>query len=402
MSHRIVCVALTCAFMTLLASAAEEKFVVHEWGVLLRSTTASESYFVPPDELVAQLPEFVKTFTSAPQGNARRPAGVWFKPVLHFYGRNDLEIKVWLCTAKGVPTVYWPDPAITRNAAVYDLKWTGKLCDKAPENLPALHRNNWWNIARRVPGKYVSTDGGSERFIFYEATAKQEPTVTATVTADEIKVSNADEKESGPVVVIVNDGQTRRWAKIDKINARGGVTLKQDAVTAGDESGEALLEACRAQWQAYGMTQEEAAAIVEVWKTDLLKTQGFLMMSRMPEPLYRAMFPLTIVPVPDEIVRAGVVFDKLEGETQRLKWLPKLEMNIEKLTAKLRDDEFNVREKAQNDLARFGDLARDPLTKAANSDDAEERSAAKKLLDRLKPQKPLETPQELNIDDSGL
>src|SRR5579862_9729259 len=104
MSYRIVCVALTCAFLTLLAPAAEEKFVVHEWGVLLRSTTTEGSHFTVPDELVAQLPEFVKSFTSVPAVNANVNVGrVWFKPVLHFYGRNDLEIKVWLCTAKGVP-----------------------------------------------------------------------------------------------------------------------------------------------------------------------------------------------------------------------------------------------------------------------------------------------------------
>src|SRR5262249_24907814 len=151
-----------------------------------------------------------------------------------------------------------------------------------------------WKIARKVPSKYVQTDGGSERFIFYEATALQEPTVTATVDEDKVNIGNADGAESGPVVVIINDGEARRWTYVEKVDSKATVSVRKDAFQDDENFSAALLDACRRQWQAYGMTKEEATAIVDVWKTELLQTKGFLLISRMPETYYRAMFPLSI------------------------------------------------------------------------------------------------------------
>jgi hypothetical protein len=279
------------------------------------------------------------------------------------------------------------------------MRWTGTLSAKEPGSFNSVRKDHWWNIARRVPGKYVNTAQGNERFIFYEATALQEPLVTATVTAEVITVSNTDTEESGQVLVIVNDGDTRRWATIKKIPAKGSFSLKSEELVGGDASGEASLAACRAQWESYGMTREEAAAIVEVWKEDILKTEGFLMISRMPEAYYRAMFPLSVTPQPDELVRAGVVFDTLPDEKLRLKWLPKLDAKLEKFAADLKDDEFNVRERAQSTLARYGELAKELLIKTEKSDDAEARAAARRLLERLKPQKPPAPPVIIDYDN---
>ena len=373
--------------------AEEEKFIVHEWGVLLRNSTTSGNCFETSKEMVALLPDFVKTY-SMPQQEMR----IWYKPVLHFYGRDGLAIDVTIRTAKGIPTVYWPQPTITAIGQNFDMRWTGTLSAKEPGSFNSVRKDHWWNIARRVPGKYVNTAQGNERFIFYEATALQEPLVTATVAADAITVNNADTEESGQVLMIVNDGDTRRWATLKRIPAKGSLALKPEAIVAGDASGEALLAACRAQWESYGMTREEAAAMVEVWKEDILKTEGFLMISRMPEAYYRAMFPLSVTPQPDEIVRAGVVFDTLPDEKLRLKWMPKLEAKLEKLATDLKDDEFNVRDNAQKSLTRYGELAKELLTRTEKSDDAEARAAARKLLEKLKPQKPREAP---SIDVSG-
>jgi hypothetical protein len=380
----------------MLPAAEEERFVVHEWGVFIRNATTSGSCLETANELLTDLPDFVKTYR-APEAQVR----VWKKPVLHFYGREGLPIDVVVRTAKGFPTVYWPDAQVVQNGTGFDLRWKGTLTDKEPGTFPST-RNNWWKIARNVPSKYVRTDGGSERFIFYEATALQEPTVTATIDEDAVKIYNSDSSESGPVVVIVNDGDTRRWTYVEKIGSKETVSVRKDAFKGDDASGAALLDACRRQWQAYGMTKEEAAAIVDVWKTDLLQTKGFLMTSRMPETFYRAMFPLSITPEPAETVRAGVVFDTLSGEEARLKWIPKLESTIAKVCGDLKDDEFAVREKAQTELKRFGDLAKACLTRTSNSDDAEARSSANRLLERLKPRAPKSPPQPQIPYDEGL
>src|SRR6185295_16121492 len=81
--------------------AEEEKFVVHEWGVLLRNSTTSGNCFETSKEMVALLPEFVKAHPTQQQQQEMR---VWFKPVIHFYGRDGLAIDVTIRTAKGIPT----------------------------------------------------------------------------------------------------------------------------------------------------------------------------------------------------------------------------------------------------------------------------------------------------------
>jgi len=146
-----------------------------------------------------------------------------------------------------------------------------------------------------------------------------------------------------------------------------------------DTTSAKLLTACRRQWEAFGMTREEAQAIVETWKPDLLDRPGFLVLSRMPAKAYDAMFPLKIMPPPDEVIRAGVVFDTLPGESARLTWLPAVKTKLDKMASDLARGDCQAREAARKGLLALGELASPFVAQLAESKDPEVRAAAEEF-----------------------
>jgi hypothetical protein len=133
------------------------------------------------------------------------------------------------------------------------------------------------------------------------------------------------------------------------------------------------------------MSGAEAKAIVETWKPDLLKKTGFLVVARLPAELYDKTFRLLIAPKPDELVRAGVIFDALPGDDERLDWLPALKTQMRTWVKDLTSEDFEIRKQAATRFLRYGDLARPFLLELAKADDAEIRNSAAELLVKLKP-----------------
>ena len=393
---------------------AAEPFVIHEWGVYVRSQAVVQ-YSVGgrggrmksqpsellscPQELITGLPLFVKrhagTFTP------RREARDWDKPVIHLYGPEGLAVQVQIKTPQGQPLAYWPMPEFMEEmiwwmgsgeSTVTGLTWKGKLSAQLPPNTQAvaITDGHWWNALRKVPGMWLKTEGGTERFIFYEANAIQAPSVVSKVEGENLTISNTSVEESGRVFVLVNDGTTRYFRVLNSILGNGKLSVaKADLLkTVSDEA--ALLKAAREQWESFGMTPEEATSIVEAWKPDLLGHIGVMVLAKMPGNLYEKMFPITVTPQPEKIVRAGVVFDQLPGDANRLVWLPGLEKIMNEWAKALSKEDFEIRNAAKTKFARLGDLARLYLEKLAKNDDAEVRTAAEQLLNDLKP-------AELNI-----
>lgn len=412
---RISALLLTVNLVATHLAAEDEKFVAHEWGVMVRSTVLEKpgsgegfrhvarageegekgkqrGVLAAPQELLGQLPPFVIRHASAyaPRSESR----AWNKPVIHLYGKEGLPVEIKILTPHGRPLAYWPKPKLLEETFWFmgsgttdavGMQWSGALTKQPKNHLAEAKAGHWWQNAREVPGMYLNMDGSSERFVFYEATAYQEPVVTGAVIADAVEIKNAYAAPSGPVLVIVNTGTKRGWAKIEDVPAKGSVKVSKEDLFKADAGEAKLLEACRAQWEALGMTKEEARAIVEIWKPDLLDSKGFLLVSKMPGPLFDGMFPLEIAPKPDALVRAGVVFDSLPGEAARIGWMPELQKEMEAWGKDLASEEFEVREKATQAFRKTGDLAQPVLEKLAQAEDLNISGVAKRLLEGLKP-----------------
>lgn len=394
-----------------LAGEVGPPFEVHEWGVLVRSKVAvqeilkdgsknaTKNVLVAPKELIEGLPNFVLRYSEPPPAPIIR---CWDKPVLHFYGADDKEVTVRVLTPQGKPTVFWPKPKRVEGFSslgrsdTLGMEWTGRLSKNDPGTAEAVDAKHWWQTAREVPSLWIKTEGGTERFIFYEATATQEPVLTAQLddVSDHLpmlRLRNSHDKAVGPILVILNDGATRRFVVVQEVEAHGSQGLARNLLLGAEADGEKLLAAARSQWESFGMTKEEAKAIVEVWKDDLLHHPGFLVISRMPEELYEKMFPLTVEPKPDRVIRAGVVLDSLPGDQRRIAWLPTLQEKMDAVAKDWAEEDFEKREGASTFFARLGDMAEPFLLELAKkSKDAEVRARAEALLKGLQPKKEAE------------
>ena len=394
---RIVC-ALSVFVICMSLGAAETPFVVHEWGVMVRGRTTHGSLLCAPDELITGLPAFALLLKN--EYTPKTENHGWDKPVLHFYGPENLAITVKVLTPQGRPTAYYPKPnLVEKTVHITDVKamdaysltdcvgleWSGTLSAQPSKKIPQPAAGHWWNDARQIPSMYVNTPNGAERFLFYEATAFQEPAITSSVSGTEIVLKNSHSAASGPVLLILNDGTTRYLTVVKAVPAGGSVTVSKADLLRTPVDAAAILDAARAQWESFGMTHDEAAAIVSVWKSDLLNTVGFLCIARMPEELYEKMFPLTITPKPASQVRAGVIFDTLSGEEARLDWLPQIKVKLEPMIRNLSDDDFEVRQQAVSQLIRMGDIILPRINELTKSENSELGSNAREIQKRLQP-----------------
>ena len=347
-----------------------KEFVVHEWAVWVKGASINGTVLSSPAQLVATLPKFVQTLkdprqaTTPPQpkvGQKAIPGGpMWNKPVLHLYGEEGMDVRVSVTTAQGLLSAYWPAGKFLGvylttfgTQAVRGMEWSGTLHAKPEGTLGESPKDHWWSAVREVPSMYFAAQKQCERFLFYEGTALKEPAVTATISADQLKLTNSSGDATGQVMVIVNSGDKRYCRVVDAIKGGGDAVISKADFLAKESSEDQLLEACRSHWQQFGMTQAEAKAIVKSWEPDLLHPWQILVISRMPGELYEKMFPLTVSPKPDKLVRVGVVFDRLKGKSCA-NIVPGLSDHIKDLQAEARGEDAQKSQKAQSELEWLG------------------------------------------------
>jgi hypothetical protein len=372
--------------------APAEKFVVHEWGVQVIGRAQGGPVLTAPDELLGGLPGFVGRNVTP----LRFEFHGWDKPVIHFYGREGMDVSVKVGTPVGVPLAFFPPPKIGRGEQwglsakrmmagmlhfSSGMEWHGRLRSAAPDNLPTAPAEHWWNTARTIPSSYFETTTGSERFVFYEATAAQKPVIASKIGEGAIELKNSHDTAVGPVVIVVNDGTGVRGVEKKTIGPGEDLVIAKADLKKWTE--EETLAACRRQWRALGMTEAESAGIVEVWKSDLVARLGVLVIAPMPEVLYNKMFPLEIVPKPDEIVRAGLVFDTLTGQDARRHWLPALNAELRKRGDMFESEKFAERTAAQAAFRAAGDLGLEVLAALSKSEEPEVRRTAKRLAKEI-------------------
>lgn len=185
--------------------------------------------------------------------------------------------------------------------------------------------------------------------------------------------------------MLVNDGKQRWGRLVVQLPAKSRTVLERAELLAKPWSDEETLAACRKQWVMLGLSTEEARALVEIWKDDLMERPGFLVVSAMPRPTFDAMYPLTIVPAPNELVRVGMVFDHLPGEPERLAWVPELEQAMGAWHADFENENFETRKAAAARFAQLGDLAQPFLEQNAKAGGVEAQNRVRGLLEALKP-----------------
>jgi hypothetical protein len=62
-----------------------------------------------------------------------------------------------------------------------------------------------------------------------------------------------------------------------------------------------------------GLTHEEAGSLLATWREDFFATRGRRIVTVMPQWMYQAVVPLEVFPVPEEMVRVGLVWKELDA-----------------------------------------------------------------------------------------
>jgi len=374
------------------------KFVVHEWGVAIRQPTTSGTILSAPAEQVAGLPPFVLRQKSA---RTLQPQG-WDKPVIWFYGPDGLKVDIKIMAGKGFATACYPAAEVLTRKFIHTdrpgmmistltetagFRWQGTLTKEPASKVMPVAKDHWWQVARDAGGLYFNAGQAAERFLFYEGTAFQEPTVSGVLSADLLTIHNRNDQPSGQVLVLLNTGGKHYVRVVESIGTNAAVEVSRSALLKEAVSADAVLAACAAQWHGCGLTAVESKAVVQVWREDLLKADNFLLLARMPAKLYDAMFPLTIVPAPAELVRVGMVFDALHDQWDAASWVSARQdaarEAMARAAADLGSSDYRKREAATEELARHGQKARCLLEKLAQSPDPEISTRAKMLLEKI-------------------
>ncbi|MCA9018442.1 MAG: hypothetical protein KDA77_24185, partial [Planctomycetaceae bacterium] len=147
--------------------------------------------------------------------------------------------------------------------------------------------------------------------------------------------------------------------------------------------------------------QAESEAIVNTWKPDILGTQGLLCLYTVPRSIYDAMFPITIDPKPDQLVRVGMIFDRVGYEGTQLQSLPRLTQKIERICAELNSPTHSG-ERNQQARAEFCALRNfsEPLIATKLQSESAYNGAAK-LLEQWSDEKSQTTRQPNDASERG-
>ncbi len=333
-------------------------FVVHEWGTNTVVSASNGTLEVGLHHEEEDLPGFVydRLKTAVGQTDAlERAGGIDVKmetPVLYFYSSATQTVHARVDFPNGVLTQWYPgvvgfkppllwedlnaeqrnpprdpalDPAIAISAPYCNdhyrrggmLDWGAFELLTAPpaeRALPAAPIDEFaWSYAREVASNAVRfPDGETEKFLFYRGLSNVElPAKTLASGAGHLSIDNVSSAPLGPVFVVdvtAESGAFRVAAAGVGAGATGALEVPAeserqplDAFTA------ALGDAVTSALDATGLYHDEAVAMVNTWRRQWFLTPGLRVFYLAPQIWTDAVLPLTLDPIPDELVRVMVV-----------------------------------------------------------------------------------------------
>ena len=208
----------------------------------------------------------------------------------------------------------------------------------APPPVAKGDRYGWWQRLREVPCAWLSSQGESERFLYYDGQTLLASPIRATVSGNTLNVTilpfqTAEPNDSDPSAVagqepddpplLVQDaGGVRGQMQLIYVEVAGGKAVAKvippfdnsidvDLTRVAPLSGTAVSQRLLEMLTRYGLTAEEAAGLVDVWKRQFFETPGKRLLVVLPGRDYDNMCPLRVRPAPTELVRLAIVLTEL-------------------------------------------------------------------------------------------
>ncbi|HSJ01097.1 MAG: hypothetical protein ACAI34_18905 [Verrucomicrobium sp.] len=322
-----------------LAAAAPLKgsdpYEVHEWGTLTQ-VTGSDGRPLPwyqPLSDLATLPPFVGTNPLRSKAQSLYTLRME-TPVLYFYPKTALTVKVRVSFNQGAITEWYPQPVTFGAAAfaaagqsVLSSPYTEWKVDLLPPSdatalaqIPAVPpgQGQHYAHAREVPDAWIARSNHStaglqaDKFIFYRGGAEFAiPVVTEAVSDSKLFLRNhLPEALPAAYVLRVQDDKAY-WMRLGALEPFA-TALDPTKVTLSAPD-KPLIEAATAMGTAMlkdlteaGLTAAEAAAMVATWQDSWFKEPGTRVLCLLPEKYVDQILPLQLTPAPNKVKRVFV------------------------------------------------------------------------------------------------
>ena len=319
----ILCLMVLCVGFPGPFGAQSQSFspdlMAHEWGTFT-SVAGKDGRAVKwsPQSGSTDLPDFVEHlrevgFKAGVRGMVRMET-----PVLYFYTPRETTLSVKVSFSKGLITEWYPrasrvEPMEVRNdAALYQLSSDGSIAWNSVRVAPGLTakfphdvREDHYYAARETSAAplVVRTSAGNEqeKFLFYRGVASFSVPISAAPTMDgKLLIRNLGQEEIPNVIFFERRG--------DKLGYRLGGALQNEMrldppeLTATVESMSRDLEDHLIH---QGLYPDEAHAMVQTWQGSWFE-EGSRVFYLVPSHFVNTILPLTIRPVPAQVVRVFV------------------------------------------------------------------------------------------------
>ena len=197
----------------------------------------------------------------------------------------------------------------------------------APPAVPADPMFAWWERLRHVDGcAWVGSRGEAERFLYYDGPTAAVAPIGVTLKGDRLRFQRqpgtADARGlpfvplATPAVsgrrpgLFIRVEQGRAGASVigDVTPESGGGVRVVDADGCPKRAGEPAVAATLARMLAgAGLSDAEAAGLVDCWRPQLFRTDGRRFLLLMTAGDYDALCPIRVDPPPTQMVRVGLV-----------------------------------------------------------------------------------------------
>ncbi len=202
-----------------------------------------------------------------------------------------------------------------------------------PPSIEDRRRYGWWEQLRSVPSCWLSSQGESERFLYYDGPTHKSSPVQAVVKGKRLHLKSfpmpdttvwKPEADCCPLApfacqAVGDYGTKRHGLYIEVTSGQSAARIVHVADGQSDVDLEALAPMTSATAQKhllamlteYGLTADEASGLADVWKRQFWETPGKRLLVILSANDYDAMCPLHIRPKPTELVRLGVLLTEL-------------------------------------------------------------------------------------------
>lgn len=297
-----------CALVLGWAGPSESQgagLVAHEWGVWVIDAEGRATV----EDLARECPSFVHRVDHAPSHEERELVNPYpiprirmgnttvRKPVLFFYTPRPMRVRVAVRFVEGEPWIHYPQ---ARRDGEW-LRWSGRVDPAPPRSLGLVDARHWWRALRDVGAASVRVRGEEERFLFYDGLVPFDaPFRLSRDPQPRVEAASAETE------LFLVDGAAYR-----ELEVRGDLPRE---VARGDAA--ALRVRLSAELRERGLSEAEARSLLDTWEDEFMPAPGRpsarrVALSFVPRDQYDRMLPLRITPTPRELVRVGMVLQRL-------------------------------------------------------------------------------------------